>query len=311
MTISVPLLFPLPGNQVLAERLALALDAEVGEVAMRDFPDGETYVRLVTDAANRQVAIVGTLACPNEKTVPLLFLAGAARQLGAASVGIIAPYLAYMRQDARFHPGEAITARLFADLVSRSADWLVTIDPHLHRIATLADIYSVPATAVHVSTTLGAWIAGHVSQPLIVGPDEESTQWVGGIATAASAPFVVLSKVRQGDEDVVVSVPDLTGHEQCTPVLIDDIISSGHTMLAAIQQLRRVNAAGAAPICVAVHALFRSGVHDMLIGAGAARIATTNTIPHASNCIDVVPVLASALRDQFAAVDREALAPIS
>src|SRR6478736_3809956 len=141
MTISVPLLFPLPGNQVLAERLALALDAEVGEVAMRDFPDGETYVRLVTDAANRQVAIVGTLACPNEKTVPLLFLAG------AASVGIIAPYLAYMRQDARFHPGEAITARLFADLVSRSSDWLVTIDPHLHRIATLADIYSVPATA--------------------------------------------------------------------------------------------------------------------------------------------------------------------
>jgi ribose-phosphate pyrophosphokinase len=296
-----PLLFPLPGNETMAERLALALDAEVGEVTMRDFPDGETYVRLLTDPAGRQVGIVGTLARPNDKILPLLFLAGAARQLGAARTGIIAAYLAYMRQDARFHPGEAITARLFADVISRAADWLITIDPHLHRIAELDTIYRVPATAVHVAELLGAWIVGNVSQPLIIGPDEESRQWVSGVAAAASAPFVVLSKVRKGDEDVDISLPDLTAYHGYTPVLVDDIISSGHTMLAALRQLRRATAAGAPPVCVAVHALFDAGVHDRLVAAGAARIVTTNTIPHTSNGIDVVPALATALRDQFAA----------
>src|SRR5690242_21640690 len=103
----VPLVFALPGNQVSAERLALATNAEMGELSMRDFPDGETYVRLETDPAGRAVTLVATLARPNEKLAPLLLVAGAARQLGAQSVGLAAPYLAYMRQDAAFHPGEA------------------------------------------------------------------------------------------------------------------------------------------------------------------------------------------------------------
>jgi ribose-phosphate pyrophosphokinase len=294
MSAATPLLFALPGNQVLTERLALALDAEVGELSTREFPDCETYIRLETDPAGRDVAVVGTLARPNDKILPMLFVAGAAHQLGAARVGIVAPYLPYMRQDAQFHPGEAVTARLFADVLSLEADWLLTIDPHLHRITRLSEIFHIDTTTVHTTDLLGSWIAAHVSQPLIVGPDDESRQWAADVGAAANAPCVVVHKDRRGDEDVVVTFPDLAEYEGRTPVLVDDIISTGRTMLAALEQLRLRLPGCPAPICVGVHALFGSGVHDALRAAGAARIVTTNSIPHPSNAVDVVPALAEA-----------------
>jgi ribose-phosphate pyrophosphokinase len=182
--------------------------------------------------------IVGSLDRPNDKLLPLVFLADVARDLGARRVGLVAPYLAYMRQDTRFHAGEAITSRSFASVLSAHIDWLITVDPHLHRFASLQDVYSIPAMAIHASVELGRWIAEHVPAPLIIGPDEESRQWVDVIAATASAPSTVLSKVRRGDTDVVESIPNLEGHRSRTPVLVDDIISTGETMVAAIRHLR-------------------------------------------------------------------------
>ena len=70
----------------------------------------------------------------------------------------------------------------------------------------------------------------HVAQPALIGPDEESRQWVSAVASAARAPFVVLAKARRGDSDVDVSVPGLSEFPGCVPVLVDDIISTGQTM---------------------------------------------------------------------------------
>lgn len=290
-----PLFFALPGNAGVAERLATALSGEVGSLTLRDFPDGESYVRVDTSPESRDVVIVCTLARPNDKVLPLLFLADTVRTLGARRVGFVAPYLAYMRQDARFHPGEALTSRAFATLLSRATDWLVTVDPHLHRLATLRAVYTVPAIAVHVAAELGRWIAENVEFPLIIGPDEESRQWADGIAAAADAPSTVLAKVRRGDADVVESIPALGVHRSRTPVLVDDIISTGQTMIAALRHLRDQGAPAAQ--CVAVHAVFASGAHDALKAAGASRVVTTNTIAHETNAIDIVPALAGALRE--------------
>src|SRR4051812_17142347 len=127
-----PLFFSLPASEVACERLALELHGERGYTETRRFPDGETYLRVETDPRGRDAIIVGTLADPDDKILSLLFLADTLRDLGAASVGLVAPYLAYMRQDARFHPGEAVTSRSFAALLSNSVDWLLTVDPHLH-----------------------------------------------------------------------------------------------------------------------------------------------------------------------------------
>ena len=96
----------------------------------------------------------------------------------------MAPHLPF-RQDERFHPGEAITSRTFAGPLSRHVDWLVTIAPHLNRYRSLTQIYSAPNQVVHAAPALAEWITAHVDRPLVVGPDEESTQWVTDVADRA------------------------------------------------------------------------------------------------------------------------------
>ncbi len=294
---SRPLLFGLTGNEEYAQRLAMLVGGEAGALESRCFPDGESYLRVATDVSGREAVLVCTLNEPNGKVLPLVFLADALRELGARLVGLVAPYLAYMRQDTRFHSGEAVTSRSFAELLSEHVDWLVTVDPHLHRIAHLTDIYSIPAIAVHASQDIGRWIAANVADPLIIGPDEESAQWVRDVALAANAPSTVLTKIRRGDSEVVESIPNLADHRGRVPVLVDDIVSTGRTMLAALDHLRTERAPAA--WCVGVHAVFAGDAYSMLQNAGAAGIVTTNTIAHASNRIDIAPTIAIHVRQRL------------
>jgi len=289
-----PLLFALPGNERLAALLAPAIDAEIGKAVLRHFPDGETYWRYETPVGGRQVALLCTLDRPDTKALPLLFAAAAAHELKAKSVGLIAPYLAYMRQDHRFQPGEAVTSGTFAKIVSGEIDWLVTVDPHLHRRSSLDEIYSVPTRTLHAAPLIAQWIGDNVQNPLLIGPDRESEQWVAAVARGADAPHIVLRKIRRGDRQVEVSVPDLAPWKACTPVLLDDIISTGQTMIATIKHLMRAQTPP--PICVAVHGIFAGDALEELIRAGAARVVTTNTIAHSSNGIDISGLLAASVR---------------
>ena len=289
-----PLLFALPGNERLAALLAPAIGAEIGSAVIRHFPDGESYWRYDTPVAGRSVALLCTLDRPDDKVLPLLFAAAAARDLKAKRVGLIAPYLAYMRQDHRFQPGEAVTSSYFAKIVSAHFDWLVTVDPHLHRRASLDEIYNTPARTLHAAPLIAEWISDNVEMPLLVGPDRESEQWVAAVARGAAAPHIVLRKQRRGDREVEVSVPELAQWRERTPVLVDDIISTGQTMIETVKQLKR---AGLPPaVCVAVHGIFAGNALEALIQAGAARVVTTNTIAHSSNGIDISGLLAEGVR---------------
>lgn len=289
------LLLPFPGSEAVATGLAAELDAEVGALTVRRFPDGESYVRLDTPVVGRSIAFVCTLRDPDRLAVPLLFAAATARELGAARIGLVAPYLAYMRQDARFRPGEAIASHQFGRLLSQGVDWLTTIDPHLHRHQDLSEVYQVPTTAVRAAPAVAAWIAREVESPLLIGPDGESAQWVEDVAARIPAPHVVLTKVRHGDRDVQVSVPEVARWRGTTPILLDDIISTARTMIAAVGHLR---AAGlAAPVCVGVHAVFADDAYEALLAAGAGRVVTCDTIPHATNAIPTAALLAPAVRN--------------
>ena len=166
----------LPGNEDLARGIAQACGSEAGRIETRRFPDGESYVRLHGEPADRIVDVICTLAHPDPQFLLLAFAADAARELGAQEVNLIAPYLAYMRQDKRFHDGESVTSRSFARLVSSTFDKLLTVDPHLHRYPTLSAVYTIPTITLHAAPLLADWIANHVEEPLIVGPDEESEQ---------------------------------------------------------------------------------------------------------------------------------------
>ena len=211
-----------------------------------------------------------------------------------SAVGLVSPYLAYMRQDRRFQPGEAVTSAYFAKLLSGQIDWLVTVDPHLHRRGSLAEIYSVPTHVMHAAALISEWIRAQVKMPLLIGPDSESEQWVATVARDAGIPYVVLQKERHGDRDVEVSVPDVARWRSHTPVLIDDIVSTGRTMIETIGHLKREGMLP--PVCVAVHGVFAGTAFGDLVAAGAGKVATTNTVAHETNSIDVTALLAAGLR---------------
>lgn len=285
---TVPLIIALPGNEPLAKDLAAAMGGEVGQIETREFPDGETYLRFVTNPAGRSLVIVCTLARPNNKILSLLFAAAAAREIGASKVGLVSPYLAYMRQDRRFKFGEAVTSREVAKLLSDAFDWMITVDPHLHRYKSLAEIYRIPARVVRAAPLISQWIKRNVNTPIIVGPDSESEQWVSEVANEIGAPFTVLEKIRQGDRKVEIQIKEAERLNQHTPVLVDDIISTGRTMIEAT---RLIVANGfSAPFCVAVHGIFADKADEILSSSGA-RVVTTNSVPHKTNEIDIASLL--------------------
>ena len=142
-----------------------------------------------------------------------------------------------MLQDRRFNPGEAVTSRQMAHLISEAFDWMVTVDPHLHPYSDLSEIYSIPTRVVHAAPLVSRWIKANIEKPLIIGPDSESEQWVAAVASDAEAPYCVLEKVRHGDRDFKITLRNLDAWQGRAAVLVDDIISSGHTMIEAVRLL--------------------------------------------------------------------------
>ena len=288
------LIIALPGNEALGCSLADRLGAELGKAVFHQFPDGETHIQLLTPVEGRSIALVDTLAKPNDKIMPLLFAAAAAKDLGAKHVGLVTPYLAYMRQDKRFNPGDGITSTYFAKLLSQWVDWLVTVDPHLHRRSSLDEIYSIPSTVVQAAPSIAAWIKRNVEKPVLVGPDEESKQWVSKVAGLADAPYLVLTKIRYSDSQVEVSSPDIERWSDRTPVLVDDIISTARTMIETVKGLDKTGLP--APVCIGVHAVFAGTAYEDLLASGASDVVTCNTIPHSSNGIDLAGPVAEATK---------------
>lgn len=290
-----------PGMERLAASIARETDADCAEVGMHRFPDGETLVTLPPDLDERSVALVATLRDPDALALPLRFAAETAREFGACRVGLVAPYLAYMRQDRRFAAGQAVSAPVFARFLQDSFDWLVTVDPHLHRIHSLDGIFDIPARRVASATSVADWIAKNIPDAVVLGPDSESQQWVAEVARLADRPYEILSKVRSGDRSVDISVPASTTLLNGTPVILDDIASSGRTIVMAIERLREIGARP--PVCVIIHAVFAGSAYKDIRHAGADRIVTTDSIPHESNAISLGRIIGQAVRNLEVTLD--------
>lgn len=284
------IIFALPGNEALAEKLCNLTGIEQGQLELRQFPDGESLVKLLSSVENKSALLICSLTQPDTRSLPLYFLGRLCKDLGAREVVLVAPYLGYMRQDIRFHPGEAVTASYFAEFISGFVDRLITVDPHLHRNKELSDIYSVPGMNIQAAPAVASWIKTNIRQPLILGPDIESKQWVSEVALDAEAPYEVLQKSRLGDRQVEIVLPDLNAYAGRTPVLVDDIISTGTTMKTAFGLLEFLGFKK--PVCIGVHAVFSEDAYASLKNSYVGNIVTTNTIAHESNQIDVAPLIA-------------------
>lgn len=277
--------FSLFSSDFIAKKIQQNLDAELGEIIFHQFPDEEIMVSINSTVKEREVIFVASLDRPNAKLFPLIAAAETARALGAKKITLVAPYLPYMRQDKSFHPGEGITSQYFAKLISCYFDELITIDPHLHRWHSLNDIYTIPAKTLHATDHIAHWIKQNVTNPVLIGPDMESKQWVAEIAKKINVAFLVLEKIRKEDRDVHVSFPTMQSYQQHTPVLVDDIISTAATMIQTVKHLKSLHTKP--PVCIGVHAIFADNAYEELVNAGAETIITCNTILHHSNKIDI------------------------
>jgi ribose-phosphate pyrophosphokinase len=285
-------------EQDSAARIGNASQFDIARIERHRFPDGEIKLRL-PDTLPEQVVILRTLNEPNEKLIELLLVAQTARDLGARHLTLVAPYLAYMRQDIAFHPGEAISQRIVGRFLAGLFDAVITVDPHLHRVATLKEAVPV-ANAVVLSGAplLSDLIAACRQQPLLVGPDEESAQWVALAASRHGFDHAVCRKVRHGDRAVDVALPvfPVQGRQV---VLLDDVASTGHTVA---QAARLLLAAGAVSVDVAVtHALFAGDALQVLQAAGVGEVWSTDCVRHPSNAVSMATSIAQALSEIQAA----------
>lgn len=274
-----------PADTSFARDFLKGSDGELVVLNYRQFPDAESYLRLEQDLSAREVAVICTLDRPDTKTLALIFLARLLKDLKVSRLGLITPYLAYMRQDKVFHTGEALTSSYFASLLSQHFDWMITVDPHLHRRKSLSEIYSIPTAVVHSAPLVAAWINKEIQNPVLVGPDEESSQWVKDVAERAKCPYDVVIKQRHGDRDVSVSMPHLDRWKDHTPVLVDDIVSSGRTMIETVLHLKQLGLKS--PVCIAVHPIFAGESYSELLKLGVQRVISCKTITHQSGFIEV------------------------
>lgn len=276
----------------LAETSGLAASV----IQRHDFPDQELMLTLPSPLHNalpQTLVVYRSLDRPNDKLVELMLVARHARRLGIKRLVLVAPYLAYMRQDTAFHPGEIVSQPLIGAFLDELFDAVITVDPHLHRISRLDEVMPrVQALTLSGAPRLAALIEEKRRNPFLMGPDAESIQWVEVAAQATGFDHGVCHKVRYGDTRVDIALPevDLRGREV---VLMDDIASSGHTLARAAEA---VFMAGADSVDVAVtHALFAGDALEVIHKVGVNEVWSTDCIAHPSNAVAMAPTLGQAL----------------
>ena len=283
-------------HDITARELADCLKAPYRPIDVHKFPDGESLITVPGCA--RTAIVFQSLDHPNDKLVDLLFSAGAFRDRGAENVMLVAPYLAYMRQDKAFAPGQAVSQKIFGSWLAESFSSLVTVSPHLHRVRDLDQVFPginckiVPATPIYLR------LIGDVSDnPVLFGPDEESLPQLEALAQVLSLDYVTGVKVRHGDRNIDLTIPDAIALKGRRVIIVDDVISSGTTIARSAELLK---AAGSVRVDVAVmHALFDDTVSALLHRSGVERIASAESIIHPTNATGIAADLASTIEEML------------
>ena len=287
----------LPHSADAARRLAARLGLSLHEIALHRFPDGE--LRTTVGPAASTTVVYASLDQPNEKLLALMFASEALRCGGAKRLVLVAPYLCYMRQDAAFHEGEAISQKVIGRLLADNFDRVITVDAHLHRTARIEDVF--PGIAADDLSAVPAMVktlrAGGVdSRTVVVGPDEESHPWVSDLAGRLGLEHAVARKMRRGDRSVEISFANPATFAGRPALLVDDIVSSGGTLIVCAKVL---HAAGATTVdAVVTHALFAPELAHTLFAAGIRSVKSTDSVPHPTNAIALDGILADALREE-------------
>jgi ribose-phosphate pyrophosphokinase len=283
-------------SKTLAWKTAQLLKATYLDTEVTTFPDGEIYIRFLGEVANQDVVVIQSLAHkPNEYLIELFLMLDALKDLKARRIIAVLPYLAYARQDERFKPGEAVSVQTITRLIEAAgADRIFTIDSHRHRVLDQGKLTHIPFVDLTAMGELAKYMksAHNLRKPVVIGPDSEAEPWARTAAEAFGAEHDTLEKKRFDAETVEVRphTLDVKGRDV---LIVDDIISTGNTIIKAIEVLKRH---GARDIFVAcTHPILVLNALVRIYQAGAVDIVGTDTVPSSISLVSVAPVIAKAI----------------
>ncbi len=270
-----PLLLSGRSNPVLAYQIAQALGVKLGECEIESFPDGEIYVDIKEKLLGCDVYLVQSTSPPvAENLLELLLLADASRRAGAAHVTGVIPYVGYARQDRRASAGEAVSGRVAADILSSALDRIISVD--LHK-PTFEGFFTCPVEHLSAVPLLAETVKESLPEnPVLVAPDLGAAKLVNAYADILDLPVAYIYKVRETGEKVTVRniVGDVAGR---SPILVDDMISTGGTMVKAMEALLS-KACESNITLIATHGLFVGEGPEKILSHPVSRIVVTDSI---------------------------------
>lgn len=278
----------------LGYKVAKRLKAQHSELLVKKFPDDELLVRFNADLRGKNIVLVQSFYRDISDCVVEIILASAtARDLGAKKIILAAPYFPYLRQDRRFHSGESVSQSIIAKLIEKYFDEILIIDPHLHRRKSLSQVFRIKAAKLTANSLIADHIKKHIKNPIIIGPDEESYKWARSVAGIISTESRILEKKRYSSYHVEVKLNKKIDLKGKNVVIVDDIVSTGHTIIETAKLLRKLGAKNI--YCICVHGIFVDGALKKLRKA-KIKVISTNTIPNRVARIDVSGVIGEVLK---------------
>jgi ribose-phosphate pyrophosphokinase len=276
----------------LAARVAKLLKCPLVKPVLKRFPDGELYLRFPHDIAREHAVIVQSTPHPqNDNLIELLLMLDTAKDLGASEVTAVVPYLAYARQDKRFQPQEAVSLHTVLRLLKAvGASKLLTVDIHEEKSVrgspiSIKNLSAMPLLGKHLGR-LG------LKDPAVLGGDQGAKERARMVAEEMGATYDYLEKKRVTPTRVTTK-PKSLKVEGRDVIIVDDIISTGGTMVTAAKILKRQ---GARRIYVAcTHGILAGDSPQKLRAAGVEKIIATDTIERKESSVSIAPLIAQAL----------------
>jgi len=278
----------------IAKDIARKAKAPYAELSVEKFPDNELHMKVPAKVKRKKVYLVQSFYGDIDSCLlEVMFAALTAKEMGASSVSLMAPFFPYMRQDKMFTPGEVNSVHVLGKILSKILDEVHILDPHLHREKTLGHIFSIPAHRLTANPLIGKYIKHHVKNALIVGPDWESYKWAKRTAELIGCESTILLKDRHSARSVDVHFQGKVDVKGKNIVLVDDMISTGNTLIKTIIALRKLGVKKVT--CIGVHGIFVEGALQKLRKTGA-KVVTSNSLPKITSKIDISSLFAEKIR---------------
>lgn len=273
----------------LAKELAGALNCEYIPALTTAFPDGECYTRINEESLNDDVVIVQN-TFPDSKFIELLLIQDAVKNLGAKSITLVIPYFGYARQDRIFKPGEPESAKIMCKHLDMICDRVITVD--LHKESTL-DNFTHPHRDVKAATVIADYFKTK-GVDLVMSPDIGAAGRAKIVGEHMGAPYDHLNKTRLSGTEVRIqpAEADVRGK---SVLIVDDMISTGGTIIAATAALKE---AGAERVFVAcTHGVFVNNALERFNGSPVDSVLCCNTLDNPVALISVAGIVADAIKE--------------